>query len=50
MARPLQVEFADAIYHVTTRGIERRAIAAGVSPVRRRARPSPATAASSPHV
>ena len=28
MARPLRVEFADAIYHVTTRGIERRAIVA----------------------
>lgn len=28
MARPLRIEFPDAIYHVTSRGIERRAIVA----------------------
>ena len=28
VSRPLRVEFADAIYHVTARGIERRPIVA----------------------
>ena len=28
MSRPLRVEFAEAIYHVTARGIERRPVVA----------------------